>query len=197
MEVRSVCVFCGSRPGTRPEYAEAARRLGGELARRGLTLVYGGASVGVMGAVADGALAAGGKVVGVLPTFLGAKEIAHPGLTEFISVGSMHERKALMAERSDAVVALPGGFGTLDELFEIVTWGQLGLHRKPMGLLDTRGFFQPLLALARHLAEEGFVPPEQATPFAVSAAPEVLVDRLLAGPTMPLTEKWLRRGNQT
>jgi uncharacterized protein (TIGR00730 family) len=109
----------------------------------------------------------------------------------------MHERKALMAERSDAVIALPGGYGTLDELFEIVTWAQLGLHRKPMGLLDTRGFFQPLLALARHLADEGFVPPEQATPFSVSASPEVLVDRLQAGPTMPLTQKWLRRGSQT
>jgi hypothetical protein len=197
MEVRSVCVFCGSRPGNRPEYVESATRLGAELARRGLTLVYGGASVGVMGAVADGALGAGGRVVGVLPEFLGSKEIAHPALTELHRVGSMHERKALMEQRSDAFIALPGGFGTLDELFEIVTWAQLGLHRKPMGLLDTRGFFQPLVAMARHLAQEGFVPAEQAVPFAVSALPSVLVDRLQAGPTLPPVEKWLRRGNQT
>ncbi len=197
MEVRSVCVFCGSRPGARPEYMEAASRMGAELARRGLTLVYGGASVGLMGAVADGALAAGGKVVGVLPDFLSAKELAHRSLSELHAVGSMHERKALMAERSDAFIALPGGFGTLDELFEIVTWAQLGLHHKPMGLLDTRGFFQPLLAMARHHAEEGFVPVEQAVPFAVSDSPAALVDRLLAGPTMPPAQKWLKRTGQT
>ncbi|NMO20711.1 TIGR00730 family Rossman fold protein [Pyxidicoccus fallax] len=197
MEVRSVCVFCGSRPGNRPEYLEAGTRLGTELARRGLTLVYGGASVGIMGAVADAVLAAGGRVVGVIPEFMKPKEIAHKGLTEQHSVGSMHERKALMAERADAFVALPGGFGTLDELFEIVTWAQLGLHRKPMGLLDTRGFFQPLVALARHLAAEGFVPEPQAVPFAVSESPSELVDRLMAGPTLPPVEKWLRRGSQT
>ena len=197
MEVRSVCVFCGSRPGARPEYLEAGRQLGAELARRGLTLVYGGASVGIMGAVADAALAAGGTVVGVMPGFMNAKEIGHKGLTELHSVGSMHERKALMAERSDAFVALPGGFGTLDELFEIVTWAQLGLHRKPMGLLDTKGFFQPLVALARHLAAEGFVPEAQAVPFAVSDSPGALVDRLLAGPTMPQVQKWLKRDSQT
>jgi hypothetical protein len=197
MEVRSVCVFCGSRPGARPEFLEAATAFGTELARRGLTLVYGGASVGLMGAVADAALAAGGRVVGVLPGFMSAKELAHKGLTELHSVGSMHERKALMAERSDAFVALPGGFGTLDELFEITTWAQLGLHRKPMGLLDTRGFFQPLVALARHLAAEGFVPAEQAVPYAVSDSPVELVDRLLAGPTLPPVQKWLKRDSQT
>ncbi len=197
MDVRSVCVFCGSRPGARPEYLEAASLMGTELARRGLTLVYGGASVGLMGAVADAALAAGGKVVGVLPGFLGAKELAHRGLTELHSVDSMHERKALMEKRSDAFIALPGGYGTLDELFEIVTWAQLGLHQKPMGLLDTRGFFQPLLAMARHHAEEGFVPVEQAAPFAVSDSPAALVDWLLAGPTMPTVPKWLKRTSQT
>lgn len=197
MEVKSVCVFCGSRPGARPEYLEAAARMGAELARRGLTLVYGGASVGIMGAVADAALAAGGRVVGVIPGFMSPKELAHKGLTELHTVGSMHERKALMAERSDAFVALPGGFGTLDELFEIVTWAQLGLHRKPMGLLDTRGYFQPLVAMARHMAQEGFVPEAQAVPFAVSALPEVVVDRLLAGPTLPPVEKWLKRDSQT
>ncbi|NVJ28639.1 TIGR00730 family Rossman fold protein [Myxococcus sp. AM011] len=196
-DVRSICVFCGSRPGARPEYTEAAKALGTELGRRGLTLVYGGASVGLMGTVAAATLASGGKVVGVLPHFMGAREIAHLGLTELVRVDSMHERKALMAERSDAFVALPGGFGTLDELFEIITWAQLGLHEKPMGLLDTRGFFQPLVTLARHMANEGFVPVEQALPFAVSESPSELVDRLLAGPTLTVTEKWLKRPEQT
>ncbi|MCY1002664.1 TIGR00730 family Rossman fold protein [Myxococcus sp. MISCRS1] len=197
MSVRSVCVFCGSRPGTRPEYTEAARELGTELGRRGMTLVYGGASVGLMGTVAAATLAAGGQVVGVLPHFMGAREIAHLGLTELIRVDSMHERKALMATRADAFVALPGGFGTLDELFEIVTWAQLGLHQKPMGLLDTRGFFQPLVALSRHLATEGFVPESQALPFAVEASPAALLERLQAGPTLTVTEKWLKRPEQT
>ncbi|MCP3098549.1 TIGR00730 family Rossman fold protein [Myxococcus sp. K15C18031901] len=197
MSVRSVCVFCGSRSGTHPEYTEAARLVGTELARHGLTLVYGGASVGLMGTVASATLAAGGRVVGVLPDFMGAREIAHLGLTEFIRVKSMHERKALMAERSDAFIALPGGFGTLDELFEIITWAQLGLHRKPMGLLDTLGFYQPLVAMARHLAGEGFVPAEQALPFAVSDSPAALVERLLQGPTLAATEKWLKRPEQT
>ncbi|MFP2932723.1 TIGR00730 family Rossman fold protein [Pyxidicoccus sp. 3LG] len=197
MDVRSICVFCGSRPGARPEYLEAARSLGAELARRGLTLVYGGASVGLMGALADSASAAGGKVVGVLPGFMREKELAHKGISELLPVGSMHERKALMAERSDAIIALPGGFGTLDELFEIVTWAQLGLHRKPMGLLDTRGFYQPLLAMARHMAAEGFVPAEQAVPFAVSDSPSELVELLMAGPTLPPVQKWLRRDSQT
>ncbi|MFY2557709.1 TIGR00730 family Rossman fold protein [Corallococcus terminator] len=196
-DVRSICIFCGSRPGARPEYAEAATALGTELGRRGLTLVYGGASVGLMGTVAAATLASGGKVVGVLPHFMGAREIAHLGLTELVRVDSMHERKALMASRSDAFLALPGGFGTLDELFEIVTWAQLGLHKKPMGLLDTRGFFQPLVTLARHMADEGFVPVEQALPFAVSESPSELVDRLLAGPTLTVTEKWLKRPEQT
>ncbi|MFY1825546.1 TIGR00730 family Rossman fold protein [Myxococcus fulvus] len=197
MSVRSVCVFCGSRPGTRPEYTEAARELGTELGRRGMTLVYGGASVGLMGTVAAATLAAGGQVVGVLPHFMGAREIAHLGLTELIRVDSMHERKALMATRADAFVALPGGFGTLDELFEIVTWAQLGLHQKPMGLLDTLGFFQPLVALSRHLAAEGFVPEAQALPFAVEASPAALLARLQAGPTLTVTEKWLKRPEQT
>jgi uncharacterized protein (TIGR00730 family) len=195
--IRSVCVFCGSRPGARPEYREAATQLGTELARRGLTLIYGGASVGMMGAVADGVLAAGGQAVGVLPHFLGGKEIAHKGLTDLQLVDSMHVRKALMAERADAFIALPGGFGTLDELFEITTWAQLGLHRKPMGLLDVGGFFQPLLAMVRRMVDEGFVPEAQAQPYAVSPAPSELVERLLAGPTMPLTEKWVRRPEQT
>ncbi|NOK35160.1 TIGR00730 family Rossman fold protein [Corallococcus exercitus] len=195
--VRSVCVFCGSRTGTRAEYREAASKLGAALAKRGLTLVYGGASVGLMGAVADAVIANGGKAVGVLPHFMDAKELAHPRLTELHRVDSMHSRKALMAERADAFLALPGGFGTLDELFEIITWAQLGLHRKPMGLLDVDGFFQPLLALVNRMVEAGFVPEAQGMPFAVNPSPDALLDRLLAGPTMPLTSKWLKDGQQT
>ncbi|TSC31433.1 TIGR00730 family Rossman fold protein [Corallococcus sp. Z5C101001] len=195
--VRSVCVFCGSRSGVRAEYRDAASKLGAALARRGLTLVYGGASVGLMGAVADAVLAGGGKAVGVLPHFMDAKELGHPRLTELHRVDSMHSRKAMMAERADAFIALPGGFGTLDELFEIVTWAQLGLHRKPMGLLDVDGFFQPLLALVGRMVEAGFVPESQRMPFAVEASADALLDRLLAGPSMPATPKWLKGGQQT
>ncbi|MBJ6764037.1 TIGR00730 family Rossman fold protein [Myxococcaceae bacterium JPH2] len=195
--LRSVCVFCGSRPGARPEFREAATALGEELARRGLTLVYGGARVGLMGAVADGVVKSGGHVVGVLPRFMREKELAHGNLGELIFVDSMHERKALMAERSDAFIAMPGGFGTLDELFEITTWAQLGLHQKPMGLLDVGGYFQPLLAMVRGMVDAGFVPEAQAVPYAVSPEPRALVERLLQGPALPPVEKWLRRPEQT
>jgi uncharacterized protein (TIGR00730 family) len=197
MALRSVCVFCGSRPGARPEFLASATALGQALAQRGLTLVYGGASVGLMGAVADAALSGGGRVVGVLPAALQQREIGHKGLHELHVVNSMHERKALMAQRADAFIALPGGFGTFEELFEIVTWGQLGLHRKPMGLLDVAGFYQPLLAMVRRAVEEGFIPEVQAQPFAVSPSPEALLDRLQAGPTLQAAEKWLRRTEET
>jgi uncharacterized protein (TIGR00730 family) len=155
-----VCVFCGSAFGSRPVYAEVARSFGRGLAARGIGVVYGGASVGLMGELADAALAAGGEVIGVIPRSLVAREIAHAGLTELHVVETMHERKALMAELSDAIVALPGGAGTLDELFETLTWRQLGLHAKPIVLLDVDGFFEPLVALADHLVAEGFVRPE-------------------------------------
>jgi uncharacterized protein (TIGR00730 family) len=197
MALRSVCVFCGSRPGARPEFLASATALGQALAQRGLTLVYGGASVGLMGAVADAALSGGGRVVGVLPAALQQREIGHKGLHELHVVNSMHERKALMAQRADAFIALPGGFGTFEELFEIVTWGQLGLHRKPMGLLDVAGFYQPLLTMVRRAVEEGFIPEVQAQPFAVSPSPEALLDRLQAGPTLQAAEKWLRRTEET
>src|SRR5215207_8224445 len=155
--MRSVCVFCGSSSGASPAYGEAARALGAHLAREGLTLVYGGASVGTMGVVADAALAAGGRVVGVIPRGLVAREIAHPGLTELVVVDSMHERKAAMADRADAFVALPGGLGTLEELFEVWTWGLLGIHAKPVALLDADGFYDPLLAFLDRAVDEGFV----------------------------------------
>ncbi|WP_224245684.1 LOG family protein [Hyalangium gracile] len=197
MDVKTVCVFCGSRPGARPEFLAAARELGEELVRRNLTLIYGGASVGLMGAVADAVLSAGGRAVGVLPFSLQQREIGHQGLHELHLVNSMHERKALMAKRSDAFVALPGGFGTFEELFEIITWGQLGLHAKPIGLLDVGGYFQPLITMVRRGVEDGFIPQAQERPFAVSASASELLDRLQAGPTMQVTEKWLRRTEET
>ncbi len=197
MALSSVCVFCGSRPGARPDFMQAAAALGTELARRRLTLVYGGASVGLMGAVADAVLSAGGRAVGVLPFSMQAREIGHTGLHELHLVNSMHERKALMAQRADAFIALPGGFGTLDELFEIITWGQLGLHRKPIGLLDVGGFFHPLRAMIQRGVEDGFIPEPHAQPFSVSASPAELLERLAAGPTMEVTEKWLRRPEET
>ena len=152
-----ICVFAGASPGRSKAYAEAARALGAEIARRGFGLVYGGASVGLMGICADAALAAGGEVIGVLPEALSSREIAHHGLTDLRIVGSLHERKALMGELSDAYVVLPGGTGTLDELFEAITWAQLGLHARPIGVLDVEGYWAPLFTLLAHMHEEGFV----------------------------------------
>ena len=157
VKIKSVCVFCGSRVGDNPAYALAASRLGTLLASKNIQLVYGAGNIGLMGLVADACLAANGKVVGVIPTKLVEKEVAHKGLTELIVVESMHERKALMAMKSDAFVALPGGFGTCDELFEILTWAQLGIHHKPIGILNTDGFFNPLLAWIDQMIDQGFV----------------------------------------
>jgi uncharacterized protein (TIGR00730 family) len=155
--MQRVCVFAGSNFGAREGYLAAARELGAEIARRGLGMVYGGAGVGLMGACADAALAGGAEVVGVLPRALTTREPGHPGLTEMRIVSSLHERKAVMSALSDAIVALPGGCGTLDELFEAITWAQLGLHQKPIGLLDAGGFYAPLFGLLDHLSAEGFV----------------------------------------
>jgi uncharacterized protein (TIGR00730 family) len=176
--VRRVCVFCGASSGRLPEYAEAARALGTAAAARGLGVVYGGGRVGLMGAVADAALAAGGEVIGVIPQELVDRELAHGGLTELHVVGSLHERKALMAELSDGFVALPGGFGTLDELLEQLTWSQLGLHEKPVGLFDVEEYWRPLIALARHATDEGFVRESDLGAIAVGTDPEGLLDRL-------------------
>ena len=158
--MRRVCVFCGSAPGSNGRYLEIAREVGRTLARRGLGLVYGGGSVGLMGAVATSALEAGGEVDGVIPRALEARELAHGGLTRLHRVASMHERKARMTELSDAFVALPGGMGTLEELSEILTWAQLGLHAKPCGLLDVEGYYRPLVAYFDHAVAEGFLRPE-------------------------------------
>src|SRR5690349_8091190 len=155
--MKRVLVFCGSSPGSRPEYSEIAETLGRELASRGIEVVYGGAHVGLMGTLADAALGAGGKVIGVIPNSLVEAEIAHARLTQLHIVETMHERKALMAELSDAVIALPGGTGTLDELFEMFTWSQLGLHRMPIGLLDVADYWQPLLRFLEHAVNERFL----------------------------------------
>jgi uncharacterized protein (TIGR00730 family) len=176
--VERVCVFCGASRGRTPAYAEAARAFGATAAARGLGLVYGGGRVGLMGALADAALAAGGEVVGVIPQELVDRELAHGGLSELRVVGSLHERKAEMAELADAFVALPGGFGTLDELMEQLTWSQLGLHAKPVGLLDVEGYWRPLIALARHATEEGFVRESDLGSIAVGDDPELLLGRL-------------------
>ena len=155
--MRSLCVFCGSSMGQDPAYAAAADQLGRLLAAEGITLVYGGAQVGLMGVVAEAVMGAGGKVIGVLPDFLQRKELAHPRLTELLIVPSMHERKARMAELAEAFIALPGGMGTLEEFCEIVTWAQLGLHEKPCGLLNIQGYYDPLLRFVERMADEGFI----------------------------------------
>ena len=189
--MRRVCVFSGSRPGARPDYASAARALGGAIAQNGCGLVYGGASVGVMREIADAALAAGGEVIGVIPRALVDREVAHHGLTELRVVDTMHVRKATMAELSDGFVALPGGFGTLDELFEILTWAQLGMHRKPVGLVNVCGFWDPFLALVDHTVKEGFVPEDQRGLFLVESDPKLLLERMATWVPPTLGPKWI------
>lgn len=190
--MQSVCVFCGSNFGAREAYSQAAAALGTTIARRGLRLVYGGAKVGLMGVVADAALAAGGKVTGVMPTALVQREVAHAGLTELREVGSMHERKKLMADLSDGFVALPGGAGTLEELFEIWTWAQLGHHRKPVGVLNVAGFFDGLLRFLDHQAEERFMRAEHRGMLLAGTDPAELLDRF-ATYQAPAVDKWIRR----
>jgi uncharacterized protein (TIGR00730 family) len=176
--VKSVAVYCGSAPGMRPAYADAARALGTELAQRGIELVYGGASVGLMGVVADAALAARGKVIGVIPRALVEKELAHGALTELIVVDTMHERKAAMSARADAFVAMPGGFGTLDETFEALTWSQLRIHVKPVGLLDVDGYYTPLRAWVDQAVREGFVRAEHRSFLVAEPTAPALLDAL-------------------
>ncbi len=188
--MKQVCVFCGSSSGINSEYVEAARLLGRVLAQRRLTLVYGGGSVGLMGALADAALEAGGEVVGVIPRALQLREVGHSRLSALHVVSSMHERKAKMAELADAFVALPGGMGTLEEFSEILTWAQLGLHAKPCGLLDVAGYWRPLVAFFDHAVSEGFIRPEHRR-FVVSAeACEPLLDAL-AGHSPPAVQRWI------
>lgn len=192
MPLTTVCVYCGSSPGRLPAYVEAADGFGRLLAERGLRLVYGGGCTGLMGAVADGALAAGGEVIGVIPTGLVEKEVGHTGLSERIAVDSMHARKQRMAELSDVFVALPGGIGTLEELVEVFTWSQLGFQDKACGLLDVADFYAPLQAFLDHMVDHRFLKQAHRDTLFVDADPERLLDRLAA--YAPSTEdKWLDR----
>ncbi len=192
--MRSVCVFCGSSYGLREAYADAARSLGKEVAARGLRLVYGGGDIGLMGILADAALAEGGEVIGVMPKVLMRKEIGHQSLTELHVVGSMHERKALMADLSDGFIALPGGYGTFEEFLEVLTWAQLSIHEKPCGLLDVEGFWEPMAALFDRTVAEGFARPEHRALVLMDDAHDTLLDRM-ARYEPPDTEKWLDRGD--
>ena len=190
-EVRSICVFCGSSTGHRPEFAASARQVGAALASRGLDLVYGAGHIGLMGILADSALGAGGRVIGVIPKAMVDRELAHTGLDELNVVRTMHERKALMADRAGAFLALPGGFGTADELFEILTWAQLGLHHRPVGLLNVDGFFDPLLAWLDRSVVEGFLREQHRQLLVVGDLPEALIDALLSRLASPSVDKWL------
>jgi uncharacterized protein (TIGR00730 family) len=180
MPIHRICVFCGASPGRDPAHAELAREVGAGLARRGIGLVYGGGRVGLMGALADGALAAGGQVHGVIPRALVDRELAHGGVTELHVVDTLHQRKARMAELSDAFVALPGGLGTLEELAEVLSWAQLDLHRKPIGLLDRAGYFEPLLAFLDRAVDEGFLARSHRALLAVEADLDALLARFAA-----------------
>jgi uncharacterized protein (TIGR00730 family) len=188
----TICVFCASSPGVDPHYAESARAFGETLARTGRRVVYGGGNTGLMGALAEGVLAARGEIVGVMPRHLVEREVAHRGLTRLHTVSSMHERKAMLAEMADAFVALPGGLGTLEEFTEIWTWGQLGLHRKPYGLLNVAGFYTPLLEFLDHALAQGFVRPEHRAMVHVAEDPAALLEAMEHAPP-PALPKYLDR----
>ncbi|MEP3045867.1 MAG: TIGR00730 family Rossman fold protein [Roseibium sp.] len=191
--MKSICVFCGSSYGSMKEYEEAAKATGKAIADAGYRVVYGGAKVGLMGTVADAALAAGGDVIGVLPKALQDKEIGHEGLTEFYQVDSMHDRKALMADLSDGFIALPGGVGTLEEIFEVWTWGQLGYHEKPCGFLNIEGYFDHLIAFLDHQTQEGFTKKVMRDMVQIADTPAGLID-LFKTYEPPLAPKWIKKG---
>jgi uncharacterized protein (TIGR00730 family) len=177
-KLQSVCVFCGSRVGSDPRYAQAARELGGLLAQRGMSLVYGGGQVGLMGVIADAVLAAGGRVVGVIPQPLATRELLHTRASEMHVVPGMHARKAKMVELSDAFIALPGGFGTLEELLEVITWAQLGIHAKPVGVLNVGRFFDALVELIDHAVRQDFIKPKNRDLLVIHERPAELLDLL-------------------
>lgn len=194
--MKSICVYCGSSPGLRPDYREAAAEFGRILARESITMVYGGGNVGLMGIAADAALAAGGRVVGIIPDALVKKEVAHPGLTELHVVGSMHERKLAMAEQSDAFVALPGGIGTAEEILEVFTWTQLGIHLKPCGVLSVCGFFDGLLMQLHRMVDDRFLREEQLSQLVVESGAEQMIARLRESRPRML-DKWIDRETVT
>lgn len=178
--MKAIAVYCGANPGHSPVYAEAARAMGRALVGQGVALVYGGGHVGLMGTIADEVLRLGGRVTGVIPQQLVDRELAHSGLSELFVVQNMHERKAMMAQLSDGFVAMPGGMGTLEELFEMVTWLQLGIHGKPVGVLNVAGFYDQLVGFVRHAQDEGFIRPEHGGLMMVDSDPDLLVGRLMA-----------------
>ena len=190
-----LCVFCGSNPGLEPSYLAMARAMGQALAREKIALVYGGGAVGLMGAVADAALEGGGEVIGVIPQALMDKEIGHRGLSDLRVVGSMHQRKALMAELANGFIALPGGLGTFEELFEVWTWAQLGYHRKPCALLNVAGFYDRLIAFLDDVVERGFVKPVHRSMLIVEDEPAALI-RAIRGYEPPAVDKWIRAGER-
>lgn len=192
ISIQSVCVFCGASFGARPEYVEAAREAGQFFAQSGIRVVYGGGNVGLMGAVADSCLDAGGRIIGVIPQALVQHEVAHQGLTELRVVNTMHERKAMMSDLSDAFLALPGGLGTFEELFEVWTWAQLGIHQKPLGLLNVAGYYNPLIAMVEHALQEGFLRPKHRDALVVDTDLRALIRRLEEF-TPAFTPKWVGR----
>lgn len=188
--MKSIVVFCGSSAGNKPAYANAAKEIGSLLANKGIRVVYGGARVGIMGAVAEAALGAGGAVTGVIPGFLRTKEVAHEQLTELIVTENMHQRKLKMHELTDGIITLPGGWGTMEEVFEMLTWAQLGLHTKPVGLLNTNGYYNALIALCDHMVDEGFLPADVRRMLLSSESPTELLQMMEA--YVPIsTPKWI------
>jgi len=192
--VKRVCVFCGSNRGARPAYADAARSLAREIVDRKLGLVYGGGSVGLMGVLADSALAAGGEVIGVIPRPLATRELAHPRLSELRLVESMHERKATMASLVDGFITLPGGLGTFEEMLEVLTWAQLGIHLKPVGVLDVLGYYKGLRRFLGHAQDEGFVRPEHAALLLFARSAPELLDAMVGWRPPEIRRAWLRPG---
>jgi uncharacterized protein (TIGR00730 family) len=191
LQIRRLCVFCGSSPGTNPLHRQMAQRLGAALAARHITLVYGGGGIGLMGALADATLAAGGEVIGVIPEGLASKEVAHQNLSELEVVRTMHERKARMADLADAFLALPGGMGTFDELFEILTWAQLGIHRHPIGLLNIDHYFDPLIHMVDHAVREGFVSPAHRDLILVADSVDDWFNRLTEYQPLSISTRWI------
>jgi len=193
--MKSVCVYCGSADHVHPDYLLAARRMGETLARRGLTLIYGGGRTGLMGALADGVLESGGQVIGVIVESMNTPALAHPGVTRMEVIPLIHQRKARMYELADAYVALPGGYGTLDELFETLTWAQIGVHAKPVGLLNVSGYFDPLLAMLDRAEKEGFVFPEHRQSLLCASDPGALLDAMKNHePPVEAVKRWMRQG---
>jgi len=190
--MKRICVYCGSSSGKQPEYIESARSLAKELVKRNIDLVYGGASIGIMGEVADSVLAAGGQVTGVIPQALAGKEILHEGLTDLKIVSSMHERKAMMADLSDGFIALPGGLGTLEELFEVLTWSQLGFHKKPCALLNVKGYYDHLFSFLTHAVKEEFIQDIHYKMLLIESKPDILLDRMMEY-IPPAVDRWIGR----